>query len=57
MLTLQILAFTAVVGTILGIIMYKDNYKDEAAMILSGCWGSIGFILFLIFIIGIAPQA
>ena len=57
MLILQILAFMAVVGTVLGIIMYKDNYKDEAAMILSGCWGSIGFILFLIFIIGIAPQA
>jgi hypothetical protein len=57
MLTLQILLGFFVLGTIGSIILLKDGYKEHAKVLFfQMTLGPIGFILFLILLIGMVPM-
>ena len=55
MFTLYSLAIVAVLGTICSVLLYRENYKREARELFQGTWGCVGFILFIIMVIGLAP--
>lgn len=57
MLTLQILAGWTILGTIGTILLLIDGYKQHAKVLFFQITlAPVGFILFLILIIGLAPM-
>ena len=57
MLTLQILTGWTILGTIGTILLLIDGYKQHAKMLFFQITlAPVGFILFLILIIGLAPM-
>ena len=58
MLTLQILLGFFILGTLGSIILLKDGYKEHAKILFfQMTLAPIGFILFLILVIGLAPMS
>lgn len=58
MLTLQILLGAFIIGTIGSLLLLKDGFKEQAKVLFfQMTLTPIGFILFLILVIGIAPTS
>lgn len=58
MLTLQILFGAFIIGTIGSLLLLKDGFKEQAKVLFfQGTLAPIGFILFLILVIGLAPTS
>lgn len=58
MLTLQILVGAFIIGIIGSLLLLKDGFKEQAKVLFfQMTLAPIGFILFLILVIGIAPTS